>query len=115
MKITDITEALVSEISKASLGRYVKANAEDQLQRASSASFQSGQAGDKYNKADVSDKDKKRQQGMDRAVSKLTKETIDADQKRAGQVASEEKAKNISKVINQAPKKHPFDGRLVGG
>ena len=48
-------------------------------------------------------------------VSKLTKETIDADQKRVGQVPGKEKAKNISKVIDQAPKKHPFDGRLVGG
>lgn len=43
------------------------------------------------------------------------KETLDADQKKAGQVAGEEKAKNISKVIDQSPKKHPYDGRLVGG
>lgn len=115
MKITDIAGDLINEVSKKTLGSYVKANAEDQLQRASSSSFQSGQAGDKYNRADVSHKEKQRQRGMDRAVSKLTKETIDADQKSVGQVPGEEKAKNISKVIDQAPKKHPFDGRLVGG
>ena len=115
MKITDIAGDLINEVSKKTLGSYVKANAEDQLQRASSSSFQSGQAGDKYNRADVSHKEKQRQRGMDRAVSKLTKETIDADQKRVGQVPGEEKAKNISKVIDQPPKKHPFNNRLVGG
>jgi len=41
-------------------------------------------------------------------------ESIDADQKRVGQVGSKKKAKNISTVLGTAPKQHPFKGRLVG-
>lgn len=41
-------------------------------------------------------------------------ESLDKDQKRVGQVAGEEKAKNISTVLGKAPKKHPYNNRLVG-
>ena len=41
-------------------------------------------------------------------------ESLDADQKRVGQVGGKEKAKNISTVLGTDPKQHPFKGRLVG-
>ena len=71
----DMSQQGVAEVSKATLGRYIKANADDQVQHASSQSFKSGQAGDKYNKADAWDhRTKKREKGMDRAINKLSKE-----------------------------------------
>jgi hypothetical protein len=48
-------------------------------------------------------------------VNKCKKnESLDADQKRAGQVGSKERAKNISPVLTTEPKKHPYNNRLVG-
>jgi hypothetical protein len=41
-------------------------------------------------------------------------EGLDADQKRVGQVGGKEKAKKIGTVLGTAPKKHPFNKRLVG-
>lgn len=41
-------------------------------------------------------------------------ESLDKDQKRAGQVAGEEKARKIGPVLGKAPKQHPYKGRLVG-
>lgn len=41
-------------------------------------------------------------------------EGLDANQKRVGQVGPLEKAKNISPVLGSNPKKHPFNGKLVG-
>lgn len=67
-------EKKVSEISKPTLGRYIKAAGKDVEQRASSQSFKSGQAGDKYNKADPTHKDTRREKGIDRALSRLTRE-----------------------------------------
>jgi len=42
-------------------------------------------------------------------------EGLDDDQERAGQLGPKVKAKNISPVITNEPKKHPFKGKLVGG
>lgn len=47
-------------------------------------------------------------------VNKCVPEGLDADQKRVGQVSGEEKAKKISPVLTSAPKKHPYNNRLVG-
>ena len=66
-------EKKVSEISKPAMARYVKAAGKDIEQRASSQSFKSGQAGDKYNKADPTHKDTRREKGIDRALSRLSK------------------------------------------
>lgn len=41
-------------------------------------------------------------------------ESLDKDQKRVGQVGGEKKARKIGPVLGKAPKKHPYDGRLVG-
>ena len=41
-------------------------------------------------------------------------ESLDANQKRVGQVGGKEKAKKIGTVLGTAPKQHPFKGRLVG-
>jgi len=41
-------------------------------------------------------------------------EGLDDDQKRVGQVGGKEKAKKIGTVLGTAPKKHPFNKRLVG-
>ena len=62
----------LTEISKQKLGDYLHAAHRDVVDRATSSSFKSGQAGDRYNKADVSDKERQREQGMARAVKKLT-------------------------------------------
>jgi hypothetical protein len=63
----------VSELSKETLKKYAKANVQDQLDRATSDSFKSGQAGDKYNKAPFDTPvDKKREKGLSRALDKLS-------------------------------------------
>lgn len=77
-------ETNLPEISKPALGRYIKAASKDIEQRASSQSFKSGQAGDKYNKADITPQDIRREKGIDRALSKLTRETQDIDEECAG-------------------------------
>lgn len=41
-------------------------------------------------------------------------EAIDKNQRKAGQVAGEEKARKIGPVLGKPPKKHPYDGQLVG-
>lgn len=41
-------------------------------------------------------------------------EAIDKDQRKAGQVAGEEKARKIGPVLGKEPKQHPYKGRLVG-
>ena len=77
MFLDDIVSPL-NELSKDQLKNYIKANAEDQVQHASSQSFKSGQAGDTHNKADAWDKKtKNREKGLVRALDKLAK---DADQ-----------------------------------
>jgi len=76
----DARKEKVDEISKQKLGDYLHAAHQDVVDRATSSSFQSGQAGDKYNRADVSPKEKQRQAGMARAVSRLTRENSMADE-----------------------------------
>ena len=76
----DARKEKVDEISKEKLADYLHAAHQDVVDRASSASFQSGKAGDKYNRADVSDKERQRQAGMTRAVSRLTRENSMADE-----------------------------------
>jgi hypothetical protein len=74
----DAKKHKVNELSKGTLGNYVRANANDQVQHASSQSFMSGKKGDKYNTADAWDaRTTKREKGMDRALNKLTKESLD--------------------------------------
>ena len=63
----------VDEVSKATLGRYVKLAGADVADRASSSSYKSGAAGDKYNKADPSRQEANRERGIDRAITRLTK------------------------------------------
>lgn len=68
----------VTELSKHTLGNYVRANANDQVQHASSQSFKSGKNNDKYNTSDAWDaRTTKREKGMDRALNKLTREDLD--------------------------------------
>ena len=78
MKITELlnenVEQDVSEISKPTLARYVKAAGKDVEQRSSSQSFASGKRGDPYNKADPTHADTRREKGVDIALRKLTKE-----------------------------------------
>jgi hypothetical protein len=63
----------VDEVSKDTLGRYIKLAGIDAADRASSSSYRSGAAGDKYNKADPSRQEVSRERGIDRAIKKLTK------------------------------------------
>jgi hypothetical protein len=63
----------VDEVSKATLGRYVKLAGVDAADRASSSSYKSGAAGDKYNKADTSRQEHNRERGIDRAITRLTR------------------------------------------
>lgn len=64
----------VNELDRSTLKKYIKAAGKDVEQRASSQSFKSGQAGDKYNKADPTHRDIRREKGIDRALDKLTRE-----------------------------------------
>lgn len=41
-------------------------------------------------------------------------EGLDKDQRRVGQVGAKERAKKISPVLGNEPKKHPYNNRLVG-
>lgn len=43
-----------------------------------------------------------------------TNENLDKQQKKAGQVSGNEKAKSIGPVLGNKSKKHPFNGKLVG-
>ena len=63
----------VDEVSKDTLGRYIKLAGVDAANRASSSSYKSGAAGDKYNKADPSRQEVSRERGIDRAIKKITK------------------------------------------
>jgi hypothetical protein len=63
----------VDEVNKATLGRYVKLAGVDAADRASSSSYKSGAAGDKYNKADSSRQEQNRERGIDRAITRLTR------------------------------------------
>jgi hypothetical protein len=63
----------VDEVSKDTLGRYIKLAGIDAADRASSSSYRSGAAGDKYNKADPSRQEISRERGIDRAIKKITK------------------------------------------
>lgn len=83
-----VAEEQVNEVSKESLKSYIKANAEDQVQRASSDSYMSGRKGDQYNTADVTHKDTMRQKGMDRALNKLTQEDEQLDELSRGTLKS---------------------------
>ena len=69
-----IGEDDVNEVSKATLGSYIKKASGDLADRVSGSSFKSGKAGDAYNKADPSRQEKNRERGISRAVDKLTKE-----------------------------------------
>lgn len=80
VKLYPLDKQGVAEISKPTLGRYIKAAGKDVEQRASSQSFKSGQAGDKYNKADTTHKDTRREKGIDRALDKLTREQCDEEE-----------------------------------
>jgi hypothetical protein len=73
VEYNDYADQDVEEVSKPTLARYVKAAGKDVEQRASSQSFASGKAGDKYNKADTTHKDTQREKGIDRALSRLSK------------------------------------------
>lgn len=73
VKLYTPDEQGVAEISKPAMARYVKAASKDVEQRASSQSFASGKAGDKYNKADPTHKDTRREKGIDRALGRLSK------------------------------------------
>jgi hypothetical protein len=64
----------INELKKSTLASYVKGAMKDREERATGASFKSGAAGDKYNKADETHKDVKREKGIDTALGKLTKE-----------------------------------------
>jgi hypothetical protein len=66
----------VTELNKNTLGSYVKKAGQDIVDRSSAASYRSGAAGDKYNRADTSQKELSREKGIDRALSKLTKEGL---------------------------------------
>jgi hypothetical protein len=61
----------IQELKKSTLTSYAGKNVEDQLDRASSASFKSGKAGDMYNKAAIAKKDIKRAKMMGAALRKL--------------------------------------------
>jgi hypothetical protein len=47
-------------------------------------------------------------------TKKESMESLDANQKRVGQVGGKESAKKIGSVLGTSPKQHPFKGRLVG-
>jgi hypothetical protein len=73
---TDIPEGYeqeVDEVNTDTLGRYIKLAGMDATNRASSSSYQSGAAGDKYNKADSSRQEQNRERGIDRAIARLTR------------------------------------------
>jgi hypothetical protein len=64
----------IDELKKSTLASYVKGAMKDREERATAASFKSGAAGDKYNKADETEKEVKRSKGIDTALGKLAKE-----------------------------------------
>jgi hypothetical protein len=67
----------VSEVSKKTLGSYIKKASQDKADSANTAGFKAGVKQPAYNTSDASDKEMKRTKGIDRAISKLTKEQVD--------------------------------------
>jgi hypothetical protein len=75
----------INELKKTTLASYVKGAMADRELSATSSSFKSGAAGDKYNKADETPREVKRAKGIDTALNKLTREeTLDEDGGAAG-------------------------------
>ena len=107
-------ETNLPEISKPTLGRYIKAAGKDIEQRASSQSFKSGQAGDKYNKADVTHQDIRREKGIDRALSKLTREQQGMEE--ALTVQSDDRYKPVGNYKNYSihVTRKPFVNKSTG-
>jgi hypothetical protein len=64
-------EDMLSELSKSKLRDYIPKNVDDQIERGTSASFKSGAAGDKYNTADETHKDRMRSKGLKSAALRL--------------------------------------------
>lgn len=78
--VNEATEQL-DELSKKTLGSYVKGAYADKEVSATSASFKSGKAGDTHNTAQTSNREAKRDVGINKAMNRLTKEeTLDEDQ-----------------------------------
>jgi hypothetical protein len=73
-------------------------------------------AGKRVNKCEPNEAANPAQQAAIAIAKKKEKsnESLDADQKRVGQVGGKEKAKPIGQVLAKPPKQHPFKGRLVG-
>lgn len=75
--VNESTEQL-DELSKKTLGSYVKSAYADKEVSATSASFKSGKAGDTHNTAQTSNREAKRDVGINKAMTRLTKEeTLD--------------------------------------
>jgi hypothetical protein len=72
-KTEDVTDKELDEVSKDTLGRYLKLAGVDVANRASASSYKSGASGDTYNKADPGRQEVSRERGIDRAITKLTK------------------------------------------
>lgn len=72
----NITKEDLTEISRQALGNYIKAAHDDLESSVTGNSFRSGKAGDKYNKAEDTEKELKRRKGIDKAITKLTKEDL---------------------------------------
>jgi len=75
-KVKEEVEPL-DEISRKTLGNYVKAASDEIQDQVSGSSFKSGKAGDLYNKSEDTAKTSKRRKGVETAMNKLTKEDLD--------------------------------------
>ena len=106
----DARREKTDEVSKDTLGSYVKKAHQDVVDRATSASFQSGQAGDKYNKADTSPKDQQREKGMSRALDRLTRES-DSKQPQEADYGDDyqDMVKRVKKLAGLGPLKTVWD------
>ena len=71
--LAEMDDELVNEVSKSTLGSYIKKASKDVSDRSNEVGWKAGVANPKYNTSDDTHKEVKRHQGIGRAVSKLSK------------------------------------------
>jgi hypothetical protein len=99
LKKQGVAEEQINELKKSTLASYVKGAMADKEMSATSSSFKSGKAGDAYNKSDESPRETKRAKGIDRALNKLSKESVLVDNPQGTMTRVAEKSKAAKRIM----------------
>lgn len=75
-------DSIINEISKSTLGSYIKKASKDVADRSNEVGYNAGKKSAKYNTSDESDKEVKRHRGISKAVDKLTSVPVSSGNRR---------------------------------